>query len=177
MEAHHEINRRKTVVKRIIMLALGVLLALVVAAPTVLAQGNGGAPEDASGTIPPEDVAQFFPGHCSFPIQLELSGKGNVITLPDGRRILTSPGLHVTVTNMDNGEQATFNITGTFHETTNPENGEVTTKVTGRNLLFDPEAGVVLTIGEFTYVFDAEGNLIQAFEGKGQVIDVCALLG
>jgi hypothetical protein len=43
-------------------------------------------------------------------------------------------------------------------------------------LLFDPEAGVVLTIGKFTYVFDDEGNLIQPFEGKGQVIDVCALL-
>ncbi len=163
--------------KRAIVLALSVILALTMAAPTVLAQGNGGAPEDVSGPIPPEDVAQFFPGHCSFPIQLELSGKGKVITLPDGRRILTSPGLHVTVTNVETGEQATFNITGTFHETTNLETGEVTTVVTGRNLLFDPEAGVVLTIGNFTYVFDAEGNLIQPFEGNGQVIDVCALLG
>ncbi len=162
--------------KRAIVLALSVILALTIAAPTVLAQGNGGAPEDVSGTIPPEIVAQF-PGHCSFPMQLELSGKGKEITLPDDRRILTSPGLHVTVTNTVNGEQATFNITGTFHETTNPQNGEVTTRITGRNLLFDPEAGVVLTIGPFTYVFDAEGNLIQPFEGKGQVIDVCALLG
>ena len=161
--------------KRAIVLALSVILALVVAAPTVLAQGNGGAPEDVSGTISADDVAKFFPGHCSFPIQLDLSGKGKVITLPDGRRILTSPDLFVTVTNMDNGEQATFNITGTLHETT-LETGEVTTVVTGRNLLFDPEAGVVLTIGEFTYVFDAEGTLVQAFEGKGQVIDVCELL-
>ena len=163
--------------KRAIVLALSVILALTMAAPTVLARSvNGGAPEDVSGTIPPQDVAKFFPGHCSFPIQLELSGKGKVITLPDGRRNLTSPGLHVTVTNVETGEQATFNITGTLHENTNPENGEVTTVVTGRNLLFDPEAGVVLTIGHFTYVFDAEGNLIQAFVGKGQVIDVCALL-
>ena len=162
--------------KRAIVLALSVILALTMAAPTVLAQSdNGVAPEDVSGTFTPEEVAEFFPGQCSFPIQLELSGKGKVITQPDGRRILTSPGLHVTVTNMDNGEQATFNITGTLHETT-AENGDVTTVVTGRNLLFDPEAGVVLTIGEFTYVFDAEGNLIQAFEGKGQVTDVCALL-
>ena len=162
--------------KRAIVIALSVILALVVAAPRVLAQGNGGAPEDVSGTIPPKDVAKFFPGHCSFPIQLELSGKGKVITLPDGRRNLTSPGLDVTVTNVETGEQAMFNITGTLHETTNLETGEVTTVVTGRNLLFDPEAGVVLTIGEFTYVFDAEGNLIQAFEGNGQVIDVCELL-
>jgi hypothetical protein len=162
-------------VKRAIVLALSVILALTMAAPTVLAQGNGGAPEDVSQTIPPETVAQF-PGACSFPMQLELSGKGKTIELPDGRRILTSPGLHVTITNLDNGEQATFNITGTLHETTNLETGDVTTVVTGRNLLFDPEAGVVLTIGQFTYVFDAKGNLIQAFEGKGQVIDVCELL-
>ncbi len=161
--------------KRAIVLALSVILALTMAAPTVLAQGNGGAPEDVSGTIPPEIVAQF-PGHCSFPIQLELSGKGKEITLPDDRRIFTSPGLHVTVTNLDTGEQATFNITGTFHETTNPQNGEVTTRITGRNLLFDPEAGVVLTIGNFSFVFDAEGNLVQPFKGEGQVIDVCALL-
>jgi hypothetical protein len=164
-------------VKRAIVLALSVILALTMAVPMVSARSvNGVAPEDVSGTIPPKDVAKFFPGHCSFPIQLELSGKGKVITLPDDRRILTSPGLDVTVTNMDNGEQATFNITGTLHETTNLETGEVTTVVTGRNLLFDPEAGVVLTIGNFTYVFDAEGDLIQAFEGEGQVIDVCALL-
>jgi hypothetical protein len=166
-------------VKRAIVLALSVILALTMAVPMVSARSvNGVAPEDVSGTIPPKDVAKFFPGHCSFPIQLELSGKGKLITLPDDRRILTSPGLDVTVTNMDNGEQATFNITGTLHETTNLETGDVTTVVTGRNLLFDPEAGVVLTIGQFTYVFDAKGNLIQAFEGKGgQVIDVCALLG
>ena len=163
--------------KRAIVLALSVILALTMAAPTVLAQGNGGAPEDVSGTIPPEDVAKFFPGHCSFPIQLDLSGKGKVITLPDDRRILTSPGLHVTVTNMDNSEQATFNVTGTFHETTDPVTRDVTTRVTGRNLLFDPDAGIVLLSGNFSFVFDAEGNLIQPFEGKGQVTDVCALLG
>ena len=161
--------------KRIIMLALGVLMALVVAAPTVLAQGNGGAPEDVEGTftVDPGDPG----GSCDFPLQLEVSGKGKTITLPDGRRILTSPGLHVTATNTETGEQATFSITGAFHESTNPVTLEETTKVTGRNLLFDPEAGIVLLRGNFTYVFDAEGNLIQAFEGKGKVTDVCALLG
>jgi hypothetical protein len=33
MEAHHEINRRKTVVKRAIVMALSVILAIAVAAP------------------------------------------------------------------------------------------------------------------------------------------------
>jgi hypothetical protein len=162
-------------VKRAIVLALSVILALTMAAPTVLAQSdNGTAPEDVEGTfiVNPGDPG----GSCAFQLQLDLSGKGKTITQPDGSRILTSPGLHVTATNLDNGEQATFSITGAFHETTNPENDEVTTKVTGRNLLFDPEAGIVLLSGNFSFVFDAEGNLIQAFEGNGQVIDVCELL-
>jgi hypothetical protein len=167
-------------VKRAIVLALSIILALTMAAPNVLAQGNGGKPEDVSGIIPPEDVAKIFPGHCSFPIQLELSGKGKTIVLPDGRRILTSPGLHVTVTNVETGEQATFNVTGTSHETTNLENGNVTTRITGRNLPFDPVEGVNLTIGNFSFVFDKDGNLIKSFAdppvGNGQVIDVCELL-
>ena len=167
--------------KRAIVLALSIILALTMAAPTVLAQEgppNGGAPQDVSGTftVNPGDIL----GTCDFSMQLEVSGKGKTIVLPDGRRILTSPGLHVTITNLDNGEQATFNITGTFHETTNLETGEVTTvttRVTGRNLLFDPEAGTVIAIGKFSFVFDAEGNLVQPLEGKGRLIDVCALLG
>jgi hypothetical protein len=167
-------------VKRAIVLALSVILALTMAAPTVLARSdNGTAPVDASGTIivDPDDPNPPLPGHCSFPIQLDLSGKGKVITQPDGSAIITSPGLFVTVTNLDTPEnQVTLNITGTFHETTNPENGEVTTRITGRNLPFDPVRGVNLTKGNFSFVFDAEGNLLQSFEGKGQVIDVCELL-
>ena len=164
--------------RAIVLLALSVILALVVAAPTVLARSdNGKAPEELSAdfTVEPGDPG----GSCDFPIRLEVSGKGKTITLPNGSRIITSPGLFVTVTNLGTPEnQTTLNITGTLHETT-AENGDVTTRITGRNLPFDPEAGVNLTIGNFSFVFDAEGNLLQSFEdtdGKGQVIDVCALL-
>ena len=164
--------------KRAIVLAISVILALTMAAPTVLARSdNGKAPEAviADFTVTPGAAG----GSCDFPLHLDLSGKGKEITQPDGSHIFTSPGLHVTATNQTNGEQASFSITGAFHETTNPENGEVTTKVTGRNLLSDPDTGYVLLSGNFSFVFDAEGNLIQSFEdtdGKGQVIDVCELL-
>jgi hypothetical protein len=111
-------------------------------------------------------------------MRLDLSGKAKTIELPNGAFIFTSPGLDVTITNLDSPEnQAMFNITGTFHQTTNPENGEVTTVVTGRNLLFDPEAGTNIAIGNFSFVFDAEGNLVQPLAGEGRLIDVCALLG
>jgi hypothetical protein len=168
-------------VKRIIMLALGVLMALFVAAPTVLARSdNGTAP------VPFTDVRTVEPGDAGgscddppFTLQLDLSGKGKDITLPDGSHIFTSPGLFVTATNLDTPEnQATFSITGAFHVTT-AANGDVTYKITGRNLLSDPDAGYVLLSGNFSFVFDKNGNLIQSFEdtdGNGQVIDVCELL-
>jgi hypothetical protein len=167
-------------VKRAIVLAISVILALTMAAPTVLAQSaNGTAPEPvrADFIVMPGD--RF--GSCEdpdFPIRLQVSGKGKEITQPDGSKIITSPGLFVTVTNTVNGEQATFSISGTFFETT-AANGDVTTVITGRNLLRDPDAGVVLLSGNFSFVFDKKGNLIQSFEdtdGNGQVIDVCALL-
>jgi hypothetical protein len=46
-------------------------------------------------------------------------------------------------------------------------------------LLSDPDAGYVLLSGNFSFVFDKDGNLIKSFEdtnGHGQRIDVCKLL-
>jgi hypothetical protein len=55
-------------------------------------------------------------------------------------------------------------------------NGDVVTTATGRNLLGDPEAGLVLAIGEFRYAFDAGRNLLQPLQGKGQWQDICAMV-
>jgi hypothetical protein len=166
-------------VKRAIVLALSVILALTMAAPTVLARSvNGVAPGDISGPVNPA----FFPGTCDFPLQLELSGKAKTIELPDGgvvgvTSIDTSPGLHVTITNVDTPEnQATFNITGSFHHTTDPVTGQVTTLATGRSLLSDPVAGTVIAIGNFTIVYNSDFTVATPLEGEGQLIDVCALL-
>ena len=160
--------------KRIVLLMVGIFMALVVAAPMVSAQSNGGAPEDASSTIVvnPGD----YPGSCEFPFSLDFSGKAKTIELPNGGFIFTSPGLDVTITNLDKPEnQATFNITGSVHQSTS-ENGDVVTVMTGRNFAIDPEAGTTVVIGRFSFVFDAEGNLIQPQTGTGQRIDVCELL-
>src|SRR5829696_2776971 len=98
--------------KRAIVLALSVILALTMAAPTVLAQSDNGvapgpSPDNGTFTVNPGD----FPGTCDFPMLFEVSGKEKTITLPDGTLIITSPGLDVTVTNPNNGEQATFSVT------------------------------------------------------------------
>jgi hypothetical protein len=148
-------------------------MALVVAAPSVLAQSE--APQDASGTIKLKANDKRYPGSCDFPLQLELSGKGKTIELPGGVFILTSPGLDVTLTNLDNGNQETFNITGSV-STTTEKNGDQVTTLTGRNFAIDPEAGTVIAIGNFSFTFDKKGNLVQPLEGEGQLIDVCELL-
>ena len=160
--------------KRVVLVALGVLLALVLAAPAALAQSRGGAPAPVDETpidLEPGDVY----GNCAFPIRLEYSGKAKVIRLSETRSIATSPGLTATLTNLDTDKQVTLSITGAFHETT-LANGDVVTKVTGRNLLGDPEAGFVLAIGDFSYVFDKQDTLVQPLSGEGQLVDICGLL-
>jgi hypothetical protein len=165
-------------VRRSIMIALLALLALVVAAPTVLAQA--GPPEDASGTVDLAPNDPRFPGTCDVPMRLEFTGKTKTIELPDGGVVFTSisasPDLYVTITNLDNGEQATFNVTGAVFTKTPDSEGNVETVLTGRNLAIDPVAGTVITIGRFTFIFDAEGNLVQPQEGQGNRIDICELL-
>ena len=173
--------------KRAIVIALSVILALVVAAPTVLAQGNGGAPGDVmppsfdwpakDPTAPPTDFASVG---CNFPLHFELTGKTKMIELPDGGFILTAPGQNVTVTNLDTPEnQATFNITGSTFASAPDENGFVDYVITGRNLALDP-AGLFLNKGRFTFTLDESDpeniRIVTPQEGEGQAIDVCALL-
>jgi hypothetical protein len=165
-------RKRRKKVKRIVVTAVSVLVALIVAVPIA----------SAARQEPPFPVEQNFVleagavfGRCDFPIQFELSGKGQTLALPGGRFIFTSPGLTATLTNLENGNQETFTITGALHQTT-LENGDVVTVATGRNILGDPEAGFVLAIGNFSFVFDKKGNLVQPLEGEGQLIDICGLL-
>jgi hypothetical protein len=161
--------------KRFLLLMVGILLALVVAAPMVLAQPNGGKPTNVDETPIDLDSRAVF-GKCDDPISLVYSGKAKTLQLPGGRFIFASPELTATLTNVESGEQERVAITGAFHQTT-LENGDIVTEATGRNLLGDPKAGFVIAVGSFSYVFDAEGNLIQPLEGEGQLIDVCELLG
>jgi hypothetical protein len=165
-------------VRRSMMIALTALLALAMAAPTVLAQA--GPPQDASGTIELAPNDPRFPGTCDFPMRLEFTGKTKTIELPDGgvvfSSISASPDLYVTITNLANDEQATFNVTGAVLTKKPDSEGNVETVLTGRNLAIDPVAGTVITVGRYTFVFDEAGNLVQPQEGTGNRIDVCELL-
>ena len=178
--------------KRAIVIALSVILALVLAAPTVLAQEgspNGVAPGvvNRAFELPPQDDTDLTsPASwgCDFQTRFEVAGKEKTIVLPDGSFIVTSPGLYVTVTNVDTGEALTFNATGSTHGTPRPDgSGIVDYVITGRNVALDP-FGVFLNKGRFTYSLlldkpTPQGNLIKIVEpqqGKGQAIDVCTLV-
>jgi hypothetical protein len=168
-------------VRRSIMIALLALLALVAAAPMADAARpkNPNAPVPVQGSQVLEPGAVF--GRCDFPILYELSGKAKLITLPGGRFITTAPDQYATLTpilpngDLDLAHQQRINITGSFHQSTDEE-GNVVTVATGRNILGDPEARFVLAIGNFSYVFDADNNLVQPLQGEGQLIDICELL-
>jgi hypothetical protein len=170
-------------VRRSIMIALGALLALVVAAPLAFAQSQGGAPQPVDDTpfvLPPLSDPEHIAAACEFPVGVQFSGRTKDIDVPDlpgkERTISIFPTLTVTLTNVNEPEnQVTLNATGSSHQTT-LENGDVVTVVTGLNVLGDPEAGFVLAKGNFSFVFDEEGNLIQSLEGEGQLTDICGLL-
>jgi hypothetical protein len=159
---------------------LAIQLAFAAASPltgiaSLIRVQRGSPPEEVSFSL--DLPANFFkPGSCDFPIRVEATGKGGTIVLPGDRFIFTAPGLEAVVTNLDHPSQlATLRITGASHQSIEP-NGDVVTVVTGRNLLGDPEAGFVLAIGTFTFIFDSAGNLIQPLTGTGQFINVCELI-
>ena len=138
----------------------------------------------AESQSPPSEVSFSFDipadfikeGACDFPVRWSGSGKGGTIALSGNRFIFTSPRLKIAVTNLDDPSKTlTLNVPGAFHQSIEA-NGDVLTVVTGRNLLGDPEAGMVLAIGTFSYIFDSAGNLIQPLTGTGQLINVCELI-
>jgi hypothetical protein len=171
-------------VRRSIMIALIALLALAMAAPTVLAEGNGGAPSDFNQDVvvpaqdpnaPDTDLASLG---CDFDVRVVISGKAKTIALPDGQGIVTAPGQYVTVTNLETDKSVRYNITGVTFSSAPDQNGIVYFVITGRNLAFDPN-GTFLNIGRFTFALDTNNQDHPIFapqEGKGQAIDVCEVL-
>jgi hypothetical protein len=157
--------------KRVVLGVVGILVAVILAAPAVSAQPNGGAPQPIDETPVPLPAGSA----CEFEVLLEQTGKTKAIELNGGRTISIFPGNRATLTNVDTGKRVTLNIPGSF-EATVLENGDVLTVLRGRNLALDPEAGFVLTIGRFSFAFDKKNNLIQPLSGKGKLVDVCGLL-
>lgn len=150
--------------------------------PATPVMETAAAPRDASinGSAPmPVESDDVVPGLCAFDIRLQTSGKSKMLVVGKAQSIvlMTSPGLNATLTNLSSPQkQVTLSITGAFHVTTDA-NGNSVYVVTGRNLLFDPVAGFVLTEGVFSYTLGPDGvTLVHPLSGKGKTTNVCALL-
>lgn len=151
------------VMKRVLILA-ALLLGLVA----------GGGPVSAA---PPEPIEFTFVNRdCGYKITITVTGKSGVNELPGGATIITAPGQEATLTS--EGGSITYVITGATHIDTS-EPGLQTVTSTGRNVLIVPvgdREGLYLTQGTVTFVLDDKGRQVSAFEGPGQVTDICALL-
>jgi hypothetical protein len=164
-----------THLKSRLLLAACLILAALGPPATELSrasQGRGSPPVPVSGSF---IVQGGTFSNCAFDVEVSFSGLAGEIDLPGNRFIFTAPQLTATLTNLENGRSVTLSVTGAFHQSTD-QNGNVSTVATGRNLLGDPIAGFVLAIGDFSFVFDSNGNLIQPLTGQGQLIDVCGLI-
>jgi hypothetical protein len=158
--------------RRMLVLVAGVALALAVVL-VLLPRASSAAPP---GDVDVEDVT--LPG-CDFPVQADVSGKSKVIDLPSGQTLITSPNLRITLTNVtEPTNQVTYVITGSFL-TTERTDGNLDVEARGSNLIFGPEVGIFLTIGQFTFIgFEDEGAVVAITPptGEGSLTDVCAVL-
>lgn len=143
---------------------------------------QGAAIAQQSPPVPQNDVivvpakSAFFA--CDFDLRIQLVGKGGFLTLPGGRflSITTSPGLKATLTNLANNHAATVDVSGTNRHSLDPYGNNVY-NVAGRNLLGDPTTGLVVAVGDFSFVFDSSGTtLVKPLSGHGRLIDACLLV-
>jgi hypothetical protein len=111
---------------------------------------------------------------CDFAVRVVVEGKKSIMR---GDRVLvTAPGQRLTLTNLATDKVLTSSLAGVFHNVT-LDDGSVVTKATGRNLLGDPVAGLVITAGNFSFTTAPDGSNAVPLHGDGRMIPVCAARG
>lgn len=168
----------KKISKKLFIMTYCIISLLFASAISQAVTGNGGKPVDAGFSV---DLPALFLNStsCPFPINVTVTGNAKKIDLSENKNaiiITAAPQQRATVTNLDDPTKTvSLIIQGTFHESTN-EAGESVTVITGRNLVGDPQAGLVLTLGTFSFIVDSTGTLVQPLAGQGKLINVCELI-
>jgi hypothetical protein len=135
------------------------------------AQGRGSPPS-------PIDFTEIFPGgvFCDFDVQVDVSGRQGVINLPSGGLILIEPA-SVTFTNLSYPTKSvTLHLGGAFNISFDQNGDTIYNMAAGRSAFIVPSFGFLLLVGDFTLVFDPNGNLIQGPTGNGQITNICDLI-
>ena len=128
--------------------------------------------------VPPFPVNNTFTvsGICDFDVQVTITGRQGLLFLPSGGIIFTSPNYFTTFTNLsDPTKSVTLNTTGVVHVSFD-ENGNTIYVNTGRTAWISPHIGMVLLVGNFTVVYDSNGNFVSGPTGNGQIKDICGLI-
>jgi len=158
--------------RRAVVTAAMSVFAIIPGVTALVAPAAAAAPEPFTVTF--RTSPRF--GTCDgFNVLVQATGKARTIEAPDGGIVGVSAATVATATNLKTGTSVQFSINGTFNTTTDAD-GNVTTTATGKNFLTDPDAGVVVTSGTFTFTFDKKGKLVEGLSGTGQITDVCAAL-
>jgi hypothetical protein len=168
----HRLPERNRIMKRLAVVFLVTLAALVAAAPSAQAAPPTHEP------VPIND--EFIDESCDFPVQVHVTGFMLVIEWVDEdgtiRRFEGFPQARTTFTNSATGESITVSAAGSAHITDNPD-GSFTAVGTGTwGFPDDPETGepgVVLLSGRWVFI-EAQGN--TSFSFVGQKVDLCAEL-
>jgi hypothetical protein len=148
-------------------------LALPTAELARASEGRGGPPEPITVTVIIPDTV------CGFPVQETVTGRLGVISLPGGGFLITYPAETAVFTNLTDGTSVTINgFTGPAIVTFD-QNGNTIVRGLGRGAIFDPATpgfGILFLTGEWNFVLDPNGNIIQGPTGNGQITDVCGLI-
>jgi len=162
---------------RLCLVAATCLILAGLALPTAelarASAGRGGQPE-------PFTVTVFIPASvCGFPVQATSTGRLGVISLPGGGFLVTSPATTAVFTNLsDPTKSVTINgFTGPAIVTFD-QNGNTIASGLGRGAIWGPATpgfGIRFQAGDFTLVFDPNGNLLSD-TGNGLVTNVCELI-
>lgn len=127
----------------------------------------------AASAAPPEPVNDTFTDDsCGHELVVHVVGKEKTHELSDSRVIRTSPGEHITVTDPVTGNSLDYVITGSGHETTLPD-GRIAVTAVGKNALFHPLFGFIITSGNMRFAIGPDGEFLEPPHGTGNVIDVC----
>ena len=127
-----------------------------------------------AGAPQPVDIDEVLPSTCAFPLRLQITGNEKFMVRPNGTLFVSAPGERLTVTNLTNGKSASHTLTGSI-SVVFQENGDAELTFRGLNLVETAE-GLFFVVGNWTATFDEAGNDVEPLRGKGQRIDVCALL-
>lgn len=145
------------------------------------------APMPSATSAPPTPVDPtpeiFAAGEaCAFPISVVATGKGGFIDLPRNPRfsaIAPSPGLKITVTNLNDPEKSVrVNATGAFRFVDRPD-GSTEIRAGGHNFLYgEPGIGAtaLATTGPVTLVNSPDGDFVGMDVSQARVRDLCAEL-